>query len=148
MNQNHESPCLISGAQHVDARGSVSFVNGFDFKGVDRFYWIRADKENVQRGWVGHRREQKWFTVVQGSVLVAVVRPDDWERPGPQLPVSRYLMSATQPQVLHVPPGLATASVHLDQDSVLMVFSSGKIEDCKTDDFRFPLDQWPVQAGS
>lgn len=146
MNLSIESPKLIQGGLHSDARGSVSFVNDFDFKGVDRFYWIKADMADVQRGWVGHRREQKWFTVVQGSVLIAVVRPDDWGRPGPQLPVARYVLSASNPQVLYMPPGFATASVNLDQDAVLMVFSSGKIEDAKTDDFRFPLNHWPIQA--
>jgi hypothetical protein len=41
---------LIQGGRHVDARGSVSFVNGFDFKGVDRFYWIQAGQPKVPRG--------------------------------------------------------------------------------------------------
>ena len=146
MNQTIPKLQWIQGGQHSDARGSVSFVNGFDFKGVDRFYWIKADEANVQRGWVGHRRDQKWFTVVQGEVLIAVVRPDDWERPNPNLPVARYPLSASQPQVLHVPPGLATASINLNQQAVLMVFSSGKIEDAKSDDFRFPLNLWPIHA--
>jgi dTDP-4-dehydrorhamnose 3,5-epimerase-like enzyme len=140
-----ELPRLIPGGQHVDARGTVSFVNGFDFKGVDRFYWVTA-AANVLRGWVGHRREQKWFAVVQGEVLIAVVRPDDWERPSPDLPVARYLLSASDPQILHVPPGHATGSVSLNQEAVLMIFSSGKITAAKADDFRFAADQWPIQT--
>ena len=146
MNLSIESPKLIHGGQHSDARGSIAFVNGFNFKGVDRFYWITAEATNTQRGWVGHRREQKWFTVPQGEVLIAAVKPDDWERPDRNLPVARFLLSANQPQVLHVPPGYATASVNLNQHAVLMVFSSGKIEDAKSDDFRFPPDQWPIQT--
>ena len=147
MNQSNAGPDLIPGGQHADARGTVSFVNGFDFKGVDRFYWIQADEANVLRGWVGHRREQKWFTVVQGEVLIAVVRPDDWERPSPDLSVARYLLSAAHPQVLHVPPGHATGSVNLNRKAVLMIFSSGKIENVGTDDFRFSVDQWPIRLG-
>jgi dTDP-4-dehydrorhamnose 3,5-epimerase len=137
---------LIPGGQHADERGTVSFVNEFDFKGVDRFYWVTAGEVNVLRGWVGHRREQKWFTVAQGEVLVAVVRPDDWERPSQDLPVARYLLSAAHPQVLHKPPGHATASVNLNKEAVLLVFSSGKIEAAKSDDFRFPVDYWPIRA--
>ncbi len=146
MNQQHEELGLIDGGQHTDARGTVSFVNEFDFRGVDRFYWVMAGEANVMRGWVGHRREQKWFTVVQGEVLIAVVRPDDWERPSRDLPVTRYLLSAARPQVLHVPAGYATGSVNLNQKAVLMIFSSGKIEDARADDFRFMTEQWPIKA--
>jgi dTDP-4-dehydrorhamnose 3,5-epimerase len=141
-----QDPGLFQGGRHVDERGAVSFVNEFDFKGVDRFYWIKAAAPKLLRGWVGHRREQKWFTVVHGKALIAVVRPDNWEKPSQDLPVARFLLSAIDPQVLHVPPGHATASVNLDEESVLIVFSSGKIGDAKLDDFRFPADQWPIRA--
>jgi len=42
---------LISGGLHVDERGVVSFVNDFDFKGVDRFYTIRAHQTGKSRDW-------------------------------------------------------------------------------------------------
>ena len=138
------SPQLIQGGCHVDARGRVSFVNGFNFQGVDRFYWIQAGPANVLRGWVGHQREHKWFSVIRGEVLVAVVQPDQWPCPSRELPVARYTLSAAQPQVLHVPPGFATGSVNLSPEAILMIFSSGKIEAAAQDDFRFPLDHWPI----
>ena len=140
--QGHEGPSLIAGGNHVDARGTISFVNAFDFKGVDRFYWITGS--TVPRGWVGHRREHKWFCVVDGEVLVAVVQPDDWQHPRSDLRVLRYWLSVAQPRVLYVPPGFATASIHLDEHAVLMVFSSGKVEGAETDDFRFAVDYWPI----
>jgi len=138
-------PHLIQGSRHVDERGSVSFVNGFDFKGVDRFYWVQAGHGNVPRGWVGHQRERKWFSVIRGEVLVAVVRPDQWQCPRRDLPVERYTLSAASPQVLQVPPGHATASVHLNQEAILMIFSSGRIEDAQSDDFRYPVGHWAIQ---
>ncbi len=129
---------------HVDKRGSVGFVNGFDLKGVDRVYWVRAHRPDCPRGWVGHRREQKWFWVLQGNLLVAVVKPNKWRNPAKDLPVLRYVLSAVKPQVLHVPPGYCTASVDLSGDAILLVCSSGKIQDAKTDDFRFSPDQWKI----
>ena len=93
-------PILIEGACHVDARGSISFVNGFTFDGVERFYWIQSPQVGMQRGWVGHQREHKWFTVVAGEVKVAVVKPDDWQSPRRDLPIARYVLSAASPQVL------------------------------------------------
>ena len=93
-------PVLLQGGCHVDARGSISFVNGFTFAGVERFYWIQSNHVGMQRGWVGHQREHKWFTVVAGEVQMAVVRPDDWPSPSSDLPVARYVLYAARPQVL------------------------------------------------
>ena len=144
METNESRPRIINGGLHVDSRGIVSFVNDFDFKGVDRFYAIRAHKPHDLRGWVGHQRDHKWFLAVQGTTLVAVVRPDHWEYPASTIPVERFVLSAAKPQVLHVPPGHATGSVNLSPDAILMIFSSGRIEDAKTDDYRFAIDSWPI----
>jgi len=141
---NCATPVLLQGGTHVDARGVVSFVNTFDFDGVDRFYWVRAARANLPRGWVGHQRDHKWFAVIQGKAIIAVVRPDNWSSPSRELEVLRYTLSAEHPQVLRVPPGYATASVNLTANTILMIFSSGRIEDASTDDFRYPVDYWPV----
>ncbi|MDM8006737.1 MAG: dTDP-4-dehydrorhamnose 3,5-epimerase family protein [Phycisphaerae bacterium] len=137
---------LIEGGLDIDARGTVTHVNDFDFKGVDRFYTIRSHRPFEPRGWVGHRRDRKWFSVVQGTVLVAVVEPDDWSSPARDLPVQRFVLSSAKPQVLHVPAGYATGSVALSEDAILVIFSSGKIEDAKTDNYRFSADTWPIGA--
>lgn len=144
MESNESRPSIIDGGLHVDSRGIVSFVNGFDFKGVDRFYTIRAHRPNEIRGWVGHRRDHKWFFAVRGTVLVAVVKPDCWDIPNSNLPVERFILFDNKPRVLHVPAGHATASVNLSADAVLMIFSSGKFADAQTDDYRFDVDTWPV----
>lgn len=142
LDESNKKPQLIEGALHIDARGTVAFVNDFDFKGVDRFYTIKAHRSGESRGWVGHRREQKWFSVIHGTVLLAVVKPDDWESPSGHLPVDRFVLSSVIPQVLHVPRGYATRSIDLSQDAILIVFSSGRIEDAPTDDYRFPIGLW------
>ena len=67
---------------------------------LERFYWIESPQVGMQRGWVGHQREHKWFTVVAGEVQVAVVKPDDWQSPSADLPVARYVLYAARPQVL------------------------------------------------
>jgi len=139
-------PSIIEGGLHVDTNGSVRFVNAFDFCGVDRFYTIQTHRANEPRGWRGHRIEDKWFTVVSGTVLVAVVQPDDWTFPSSHLPVQRFVLSAVKPQLLHVPPGYATGNLHLTQGAVLLVFSSGKIEDAVKDNYRFPAETWPIAA--
>lgn len=144
MSAPAEKPAVISGGLHVDARGIVSFVNDFNFKGVDRFYMIRSHRKDEPRGWVGHQRDRKWFTAVQGTVLVAVVKPDRWDIPDSGLPIERFVLSALKPAILAVPAGHATAQVALSDDACVMVFSSGSIQEAKTDDFRFPLGTWNV----
>jgi dTDP-4-dehydrorhamnose 3,5-epimerase len=148
MSQSHESLSLIPGRRHVDARGTVSFVNGFDFQSVDRFYWVKPGRASVRRGWVGHRRERKWFSVVHGEVSRAVVQPDNWEQPSADLPVARYRVSATKPQVFHVPSGFATGWTNLDQHAVLLIFYSGKVADAKpmNSDFRWTTGRFDLEA--
>ena len=137
-------PQLIEGGVFVDNRGILSFVNDFDFKNVDRCYIVRSHQAGRPRGWVGHKLEQKWFWVVQGTWQIALVRPDSWDRPSNKLPVERFVLSALKPCVLHVPAGYANAIVSLTEDAVLMVFSSGRLKDAQGDDFRFAVDTWPV----
>jgi dTDP-4-dehydrorhamnose 3,5-epimerase len=135
----------IIGGLYIDQRGIVSYVNEFDFKGVERFYTIRAHGQNETRGWIGHREEDKWFTPLQGTILIAVVVPDEWDDPSPGLEVKRYVLSHLKPTILHVPPGHVTASVMLTSDSLLGVFSSGKIEDAANDNWRFDIEKWNVK---
>ena len=117
---------LISGGLHLDQRGIVSFVNDFDFKGVDRFYTVRGHAVGEPRGWTGNRKEHKRFTALSGTLLVAVVAPNHWEFPESNLLVGRYALSVLKPAVLHVPSGQATASVMLSPDAHLGVFFIGE----------------------
>jgi dTDP-4-dehydrorhamnose 3,5-epimerase-like enzyme len=144
MNNNERKPRLIEGGLHVDDRGILSFVNDFDFKEVERSYIVRSHRACQPRGWIGHKRDQKWFWVIQGTCQISVVQPDEWECPASNLPVERFVLSASKPSVLHIPAGYANASVNISEDAILMVFSTGRIEDAKTDDYRFALDTWPV----
>lgn len=137
-----ETPRLIPGGLHTDERGTVVFVNDFDFAGVRRFYTIRPRQEGQVRGWIGHQREQKWFMAVQGKVMIAVVRPDRWDNPAANLFVERFTLSATEPAVLHIPSGHATASVALAGDAILMVFTSGRIHEAAEDEVRFASETW------
>lgn len=146
LTENLSVPRIIDGGVHVDARGVISFVNDFQLAEVERMYAIRAHQAGQQRGWVGHQREQKWFWVVQGAVIVAAVKPDNWEFPKSNLTVERYFLSDCKTQVLHVPSGFATGSVGLTDHAITIVFSTGTIDHTDKDDYRFPVDTWPIQS--
>jgi len=81
-------------------------------------------------------------------VLIAVVKPDRWDFPSRDLPVHSHVLCGARPQVLHVPPGYCTNSLDLAGGSILLICSSGKIQDAKDDDFRFPAGQWRISQSS
>jgi dTDP-4-dehydrorhamnose 3,5-epimerase len=137
---------IIHGGCHRDARGAVLHVNGFGFERVDRFYSIIPAGTEV-RGWVGHLKEWKYFSVVRGKFEFGYVRPDKWQEPVRGVRPTLLTLSADLPQVIEVPPGHYTACRALEPESILLVFSSGKIEDSRQDDFRLPADFWNLFEG-
>lgn len=134
---------LIEGGLHRDDRGTVRFVNAFDFAQVDRFYAISPANAGEVRGWVGHQREWKWFFAIQGTFELGVVRPDRWDAPAKNPEIARYTLSSERPAVLEVPAGHFTASIAAQPNGTLLIFSSGRMEDNATDNFRLPADYWP-----
>ena len=135
---------MIEGGLHVDERGVVAFCNDFDVSQADRFYTVRSHCTNQIRGWVGHRVEQKWFIAFSGTIIIAVVQPDDWQSPSRDIVPKKFLLSCLKPSVLHVPPGHATASVMLTSNAHLGIFSTGKIKDAAGDDYRFDTRMWKI----
>jgi dTDP-4-dehydrorhamnose 3,5-epimerase len=137
-------PRLIDGGIAVDDRGSVSFVNEFGFEGIRRFYVIANHRAGFVRAWHGHRRESKYMTVVAGAALIAAVAIDDWEAPSKTAEVHRFVLSATKPAVLFIPPGYANGSMSLTEDARIVVFSTATVEESRGDDIRFDARYWDV----
>lgn len=139
---SNTEPTLLKGGLAVDDRGEVAFVNDFDFAGVKRFYTVANHRRSYVRAWHGHRREAKYLTAVEGTFLVCCVEIDDWENPSDDLPVHRFVLSASQPAVLHVPGGYANGFMSLTDRGRLMFFSTATLEESVDDDYRFPARKW------
>ena len=137
-------PVLLEGGLAVDDRGSVAFVNAFDFEGVKRFYVVANHRQGFVRAWHAHRREAKYVTVVTGAAVVAAVRIDDWENPSREAPVQRFVLTAEKPSVLFIPPGYANGFMSLTQDARLVFFSTSSVEESRGDDIRFDARHWDV----
>jgi dTDP-4-dehydrorhamnose 3,5-epimerase len=138
---------IIPGGIHRDSRGTLQHANAFGFEKVDRFYTIIPSKPHVVRGWVGHCRDWKWFFALRGSFDLGVVQPKDWAHPMREEKVESIRLSAEVSRVLEVPPGHFTACRSLEADAMLLVFSSGVIDQSVTDDFRLPVDYWTLPDG-
>lgn len=138
----HIEPYLIEGGLSVDDRGSVSFVNGFGFEGVKRFYVVANHQQGFIRAWHGHKHEAKFVYVSQGSALVCAVKLDDWQNPSRDLPIERFVLSATKPSILYIPSGFANGFMSLTPDAQLMFFSTSTVEESRGDDIRLDARFW------
>jgi dTDP-4-dehydrorhamnose 3,5-epimerase len=81
-------------------------------------------------------------------MLIACVRIDDWEKPSPDLPVQRFVLSAKTPAVLFIPAGYANGNMSLTADAKAIFFSTSSLEESKGDDIRYDArlwDPWQVE---
>ena len=132
-------PHLIKGNSHVDTRGVLQFNNDFNALGVKRIYSIQNRDAAFVRGWQGHRVEQRWFSVVQGSFQIRLIAIDDWDRPSPSLEQHQFILDSQHMDVLHVPAGYVSSIQALESSSKLLLMSDyalGEIDD----EYRFDIN--------
>lgn len=143
---------ILNGGLAVDDRGTVSFVNDFDFSGVKRFYQVENHRQGFIRAWHGHKHEGKYIYVARGSALIGAVELPDYyvdEQTGMNVSRSneqpdRYVLSANKPQVLFIPPGYCNGAMNLEQDTIVLYFSTSTLDQSLHDDVRFTHDTWNI----
>jgi len=137
-------PILIDGGLAVDDRGQVSFVNGFGFENVKRFYMVSNHSAGFVRAWHAHKKEAKYVLVVKGAAVVGAVAVDNWEKPSKDAKVHRYVLSEKKPAVLYIPNGFANGFMSLTKDTQIMFFSTSALEESLGDDIRFDARYWDI----
>jgi dTDP-4-dehydrorhamnose 3,5-epimerase len=141
MTEKHK---LIEGGSFKDERGTLQFVNDFNFKRIKRFYTISHPDTAIVRAWQGHKIETKYFFATKGKFLVSWVEIDNWVNPDKNLRVNKQILSANNPQILKINAGNANGIKAMEPDSQLIVFSDLSIEEAKNDDYRFEWDYWTL----
>jgi len=139
---NHQEPQLFKGGLAVDDRGTVSFVNDFNFAGVKRFYIVENHKQGFVRAWHAHKKESKYVMVVKGSAVIGAVEIDNWDNPSKDLKMHRYVLSEKNPSVLFIPAGFANGFMSLSEDAKIIFFSTSELKDSLNDDVRFDAHYW------
>lgn len=139
-----EMPRLIEGGLGMDDRGSVSFVNGFDFGDVRRFFVVSNHRQGFVRAWHAHRNEAKYASVLSGAAVVGAVRIDNWDAPSQSAEVQRFVLSATKPAVLFIPRGYANGFMSLTDDTKIAFFSTATVEESRGDDVRYDARHWDI----
>ena len=134
---------VIQGGNYEDARGKLIFFNDFDMKNVRRFYLIEHPDSSIVRAWQGHKKEQKWFYVIEGSFKVVIVKPEQWQhRPSEVLAPREFILKSENNQLLYIPGGYANGFKGLEEHSKLMIFSDLTISEAASDDYRFDKSLW------
>lgn len=131
------APHIIPGGVAVDDRGSVRFVNDFNFNNVKRFYQVQNHRQGFIRAWHGHNYEAKYAYVVSGSALVGAVNMKTNE-------VYKYTLSSQSPKVLYIPAGFANGFKTLEENTIILFFSTSELSASLNDDIRFPYDEWNI----
>jgi dTDP-4-dehydrorhamnose 3,5-epimerase-like enzyme len=132
-------PKIIKGGSHSDDRGLLQFNNSFDATVVKRIYLIENKETTFVRGWQGHRIEQRWFSVLQGSFKIELIAIDNWENPYRHLKPLSFIINEETLDVLHVPPGYVSSIQALEGGAKLLVMADyllGEIQD----EYRFGID--------
>ena len=137
-------PQLIHGGVAVDDRGEVSFANDFSFAGIKRFYMVSNHSSGFVRAWHGHKKEGKYVLAVSGAALVGAVKVDNWDQPSPDSEVSKFVISAKKPALLHIPPGYANGFMSLSSDCKLMFYSTATLDESRNDDWRYDSRLWDI----
>ena len=133
---------IVNGEVFRDERGQISSLNAFRFPGVERVYFIHHPDVSVVRGWHAHKWEKKWFYCVKGSFTIALVEPDNWENPSPDLKPEIFEIDERDSKIICVPEGFANCIKAHEKDSVLMVFSGKILEEALLDSWRYDKNMW------
>jgi dTDP-4-dehydrorhamnose 3,5-epimerase len=134
---NDKKPRIFTGGKAIDDRGTVTFVNDFDFSRVKRFYQVENHALNFVRAWHAHKHEGKYIYVAKGTALVGAVNLETEE-------VSKFVISSKAPKVLWVPPNYANGFMNLEEDTIVQFFSTSTLAESQNDDIRFPWDKWNI----
>lgn len=136
-------PKIIKGGSHTDSRGILFYNNNFDALGIKRIYVIENNETTFVRGWQGHRIEQRWLSVLQGSFKIELIAIDDWDNPSKDLERFSFIVDAATLDVLHVPSGYLSSIQSLEEGAKLVVMADyllGEIQD----EYRFAIDYFKI----
>ncbi|WP_294958193.1 WxcM-like domain-containing protein [uncultured Flavobacterium sp.] len=140
-------PKIIQGGKFSDQRGSISYVNDFNFTDIERFYIISNSKENPVRAWQGHKLDAKNFYCLSGAFNIYFIKIDNWENPSKDLTIETVYVSESDSKIVHIPAGYANAIESLEENSKLISFSTLPLSNVSDDDVRYPSDYWRINNG-
>lgn len=140
-------PKTINGNLFTDDRGTVSFINDFNFSGIKRFYQVENHTVNFIRAWHGHEKEAKYVYVVKGVAIIHALPITNITNTNIDTSkIYKAVLTSNNPKILYIPPGFVNGFKTLQPDTILQFFSNASLEESLKDDIRFDssilLDIW------
>ena len=128
---------VINGNLFVDDRGVLRFVNDFNFDKVKRFYQVQNHERGFIRAWHGHKIEEKYVYVSNGTAWIGVIDMTTFE-------THMFILSDKSPKILFIPAGNYNGFQTLEENTSVMFFSTLTIEESKGDDYRRNYEAFPI----
>lgn len=131
---------ILNGDIAVDDRGSLRFINEFDFKDVKRFYQVENHDDDIVRAFHGHMKEAKYVYVASGSIILCLAKLNADKKLDKNAKIERLVVSASKPKIIYVPSGYANGFKALEKNTKIIFFSTTTLQESLGDDYRFPYD--------
>ena len=128
---------IIHGGAAADERGTVRYVNGFNFDGVRRFYTVQNKNRGFVRDWHGHYKQTIYAHTVSGSIIMGLINMEDNT-------AHKYPLTGSEPAILLIPPGYASSFKSLTDDAIVLYFSTASLEESEADSYRYPAKEWDI----
>jgi dTDP-4-dehydrorhamnose 3,5-epimerase-like enzyme len=103
---------------------------------IKRMYYVYNYGKGVVRGFHFHRKEWKYFIIVNGAAKFVMINPDKPEE------VFTFISSSRRPNMIVVPPGFANGWVSLEDETILVCGSTSSFEESVGDDQRMDPYKW------
>ena len=127
---------VIKGNNHSDNRGTLTFNNDFDASDIKRIYAIENKEIDFIRAWQGHKIERRWFTAIQGSFEIKLIKIENWEQPNQNAEVSTIILNDKTLDILCIPNGYVNSIQALEANSKLLAMSDYQLGEIN-DEYRF-----------
>jgi dTDP-4-dehydrorhamnose 3,5-epimerase-like enzyme len=130
---------VITGGNHTDKRGTLTFNNDFDASDIKRIYTIENESTKTIRAWQGHKIESRWFSAIKGSFEIKIIKIKNWENPDKNAEVFSIILNDKNLNTLCVPNGYLNSIQALEENSKLLAMSDYQLGEIN-DEYKFDLN--------
>jgi dTDP-4-dehydrorhamnose 3,5-epimerase-like enzyme len=130
---------VITGGNHTDKRGTLTFNNDFDASDIKRIYTIENESTKTIRAWQGHKIESRWFSAIKGSFEIKLIKIENWENPDKNAEVFSIILNDKNLNTLCVPNGYLNSIQALEENSKLLAMSDYQLGEIN-DEYKFDLN--------
>ena len=126
---------IFKGKTSEDYRGRIFHVNNCDLSPVKRIYIVENKDISFERGWKGHKIENRWFFCSKGSVEIKVTEIENFSTK--KYKVETFTLNENTLSILFVPKGFCTLIKQVKSGSRVVAMSDFFIGTSNDEDLRW-----------